>query len=121
MRRSEQEKVELLEKWKASGKSRSAWCKEHGVSIITLNRLLEKLDSGKNGSMTKETIFAEANVDISDYRANGGQCVDFGEREFRSSEEAMIRVRVTGKVLEIYCAAEKSVLRNVLEAVAECL
>jgi len=93
MRRSEQEKVELLEKWKASGKSRTAWCKEHGVSIITLNRLLEKLDSGKNGSMTKETIF----------------------------EEAMIRGRVTGKMLEIYCAAEKSVLRNVLEAVAECL
>jgi uncharacterized protein YgiM (DUF1202 family) len=108
MRRSEKEKAELLEKWKASEKSRSAWCKEHSVSIITLNRWIEKSHTGENGRMNKEPVIAEANVKFS------GDCTNF-------ANEVRISVPVKGKVLEIYCAAEKSVLRNVLEAVAECL
>jgi hypothetical protein len=108
MRRSEQEKAELLEKWRVSGKSRSGWCKEQGVSITTLNRWKEKSNSEENGRKENETIFAEAKVNFSD------DCANF-------ADEVRLRVPVNGKALEIYCAAEKSVLKNVLEAVAECL
>jgi transposase-like protein len=58
MRRSEKEKTKLVEEWRTSGKSRSAWCKEHGVSVITLNRWIEKTNTGENGRMNKEPVFA---------------------------------------------------------------
>lgn len=108
MRRSDKEKAELLETWKASGKSKTAWCKAQGISSITLNRWIEKLDTGKNDRKENETVFAEAKMNFSDNPAS-------------FADEVRIRVPVKGTVFEIYCATEKSALKKVLEAVAECL
>lgn len=121
MRRSEKEKADLIKKWKKSGKSRTAWCKEQGISIITLNRWIEAQNASKNNRTSNEPVFAKAEVDFSDYRETGDRSVDSGEPAYRSAEQAVIRVRAAGRVLEIYCATEKTALRNVLEAVAECL
>lgn len=108
MRRSDKEKAELLETWKASGKSKTAWCKAQGISSITLNRWIEKLDIGKNDRKENETVFAEANLNFSGDPAN-------------FADEVRIRVPVKENFFEVYCTGEKSVLKNVLEAVAECL
>jgi transposase-like protein len=108
MRRSEKEKAKLVEEWITSGKSRTAWCKAQGISVKTLKLWIEKLNTGENGRMKNEPVIAEAKVKFS------GDCTNI-------ADEVRIRVPVKGKVFEIYCASEKSALRNVLEAVAECL
>lgn len=118
MRRSEKEKTELIKEWKASGKSRTAWCKGNGIAIITLNRWIEKAGTGKTDSKANETVFAEAKADLRNNRK--WDSLDTGLPE-PAAGKAVIRVTVAGKILEIYCVAEKSALRNVLDAVAECL
>jgi hypothetical protein len=56
----------------------------------------------------KEPICGEAKENFT------GDCANI-------ADEVRLRVPEKGKALEIYCAAEKTVVKNALEAVAECL